>query len=525
MDKEKKAGIKKKIKQGLTYSATQRTIVILLLVGQLLFIGYMVVSLERYSIRLQIFFQLLAGLMCIYLINRSTKSEFKISWLALMVVFPLYGAVIYFFLSNQYMTRLIRKSYASKFESTKKWLVQDEMVDESLKRTDMDVYRYSHYMNSYAGYPIQQNSEVTYFKSGEEKHPVMLEELKKARHYIFIEMFILAQGSMWDEILEVLTEKVKQGVEVRLLYDGMGSSALLPRKYDKKLREIGIKALVFQPFTPFLSSIQNNRDHRKIIVIDGHTGFTGGDNFADEYVNRIVRFGYWKDTAVMIKGQAVWNLTMMFLQMWEVNHPTELVADYDKYKPDLHMRKKYESDGYVLPYGDSPLDNEDVGMLTYLSIINSAKDYCYISTPYLIPDEEMLSALCFAAKRGVDVRVIVPGIPDKWYVKVLGESYYKQLIEAGIRLYEYNGFNHAKMFVSDDIKATVGTINLDHRSFSLHFEDACFLYNMPAVMDVKADFENMFKNECRELTLDDCNNRKLYRRMCAGAIKIIEPML
>jgi cardiolipin synthase len=237
-----------------------------------------------------------------------------------------------------------------------------------------------------------------------------------------------------------------------------------------------------------------------------------------------VRFGYWKDTAVMIQGEAVWNLTMMFLQMWEVVNQ-EKPANYDSYRPYRHRVEKFTSDGYVLAYGDSPLDNEDVGALTYLHILNTAKDYCYISTPYLVLNEEMITALTFAAKRGVDVRIIVPGIPDKWYVKVMGMSYFDKLIEAGVRIYEYNGFNHAKMFVSDDCKAVVGTINLDYRSLYLHFEDACFLYKVPAVADIKADFENMFETSCREVTLMDCKNRPFYLRFIAYILKILEPML
>jgi cardiolipin synthase len=289
---------------------------------------------------------------------------------------------------------------------------------------------------------------------------------------------------------------------------------------------MGIKTVVFLPFVALLSSIQNNRDHRKIVVIDGHTGFTGGDNFADEYVNRIERFGYWKDTAVMLKGDAVWNLTMLFLQMWEVINPRQKPADYEIYRPHRHRLESFVGEeGYVLPYGDSPLDCEDVGELTYLHILNSATDYCYISTPYLILNEELSEALCFAAKRGVDVRIIVPGIPDKWYVKVMGMSYFDKLIESGVRIYEYNGFNHAKMFVSDDCRAVVGTINLDYRSLYLHFENGCYLYKSPAIADIKSDFLHMFESDCIEVTISDCRNRPLYLRIMAGLLKILEPLL
>ncbi len=535
MKEEKSKGkhsLIKLLRTAMAYIITQRTVVILLLIAQFVLIFFMVASLERYSTRLQLVFQLLATITAVYIINKQSKNEFKMSWMILLIAFPLFGVVIYFYLSNQYATRFIKKTYAKKVEETKEFLAQDREISRELKKDNGDVYRYSRYMNEYAGYPIHQNSEITYYRCGEDKLGPMIEELKKAKHYIFIEMFIVDQGIMLDEIIDVLKQKVSEGVEVRFIYDGLGSQNLLPFGYDKKLCEMGIQTRIFHPFVPFITSIQNNRDHRKIVVIDGHTGFTGGDNFADEYINEKERFGYWKDTSVMIKGEAVWNLTMMFLQMWGILDPIKpkdaqkKVSDsYDDYRPSKHSIGKIKSDGYVLPYGDSPLDNEDVGMLTYLDILNTATDYCYISSPYLVPGEGMLSAICFAAKRGVDVRIVVPGIPDKWYVKVVGESYYETLIEAGVRVYEYNGFNHAKMFVSDDIKAVVGTINLDHRSFSLHFEDACFFYKMPAVMDVKRDFENMFENECRELTIEECRKRPAIRKLTGVVLKTLEPLL
>lgn len=529
MGKDKKEKKKRKIirnlKHILMYIATQRTVVILLLAAQFVLICFMFFGLEQYSAKMQIIFQALATVTAVYIINRKYKSEFRIGWLLPLVAFPVFTVAIYFILSNQFGTRVVRKLYAKKCEETKPYLLQDEALLKSLKEEDPDVYRYACYMKDYAGYPIQTNSQATYFRSGEEKFEVLKDELKKAKHYIFIEMFIVDQGSMLDEILEILKAKAAEGVEVRFIYDGMGSQHLLPYNYHKKLTEMGIRTKVYQPFVAMLSSIQNNRDHRKIIVIDGHTGFTGGDNFADEYVNRIVRFGYWKDTSVMIKGDAVWNLTMLFLQMWEVINPMDKPADYEIYRPHLHRVESFASDGYVLAYGDSPLDNEDVGELTYLHILNTAKDYCYITTPYLILNEELSTALCYAAKRGVDVRIITPGIPDKWYVRVLGMSYYDELIAAGVKIYEYDGFIHAKMFVSDDTKAVVGTINLDYRSLYLHFENACFMYKNRAVMDVKSDFVYMFGNKCREITMEDCKKRPWHLRITAYLLKILEPLL
>lgn len=513
------------LKLVLSFILSQRTVVILLLVAQIFLLLIMVTSLENYSGRMAIIFQSLAAVAAIYILNSRTKAEFKIGWLVPMVMFPVFTVALYFYLNNQYAARYTRATYAAKAESTSEHLAQDNEILTELKERDEQVYRYACYMKDYAGFPVQKNSSVKYFRCGEDKFEVLKAELRKARHYIFIEMFIIDRGSMWDELLEILLQKADEGVDVRLIYDGMGSQNILPFNYHKHLTEQGVKTRVFQPFVPLLSSIQNNRDHRKIVVIDGFTGFTGGDNFADEYVNRKERFGYWKDTSLMIKGDAVWNLTMMFLQMWEVIAREPDGNNYEKYLPDIYSSEEYISDGFVLAYGDSPLDDEDVGLISYINIVNTAVDYCYISTPYLILNEEMLSSLCFAAKRGVDVRIIVPGIPDKPTVKIMGESFFPRLILAGVRIYEYNGFNHAKMFVSDDKKAIVGTINLDYRSLYLHFENAVFMYDMPAVADVRADFDRILVQDCREVTIDDCKHRPRRRKLAAALLKVLEPML
>lgn len=527
MEKEEKGKkrpkISKRIKQTLVFICTQRTIVILLLAAQIALIGFMFFGLERYSAKMQIIFQALAAITAVYIINKNTKSEFKIGWLVPLVAFPVFTVAIYFFLNNQFSMRVIRNMYAKKCSDTRRYLLPDRETAKRLKERDEEVSRYAEYMANYGGYPVHTNTEVTYFPSGEQKFEVLKQELMKATSFIFIEMFIVDQGELLDEIVDILKQKADRGVDVRFIYDGMGSQHLLPFNFNKKLTEMGIKTAIYQPFVPMLSSIQNNRDHRKIVVIDGNTAFTGGDNFADEYINRITRFGYWKDTAVMLKGDAVWNLTMMFLQMWEVINPTQKIADYELYRPTANFVQN--SEGYVLPYGDSPLDDEDVGKITYMNILYTARDYCYISTPYLILSEEMVTALCYASKRGVDVRIIVPGIPDKWYVKEMGISYFEQLIDSNVRIYEYDGFNHAKMFVSDDIKAVVGTINLDYRSLYLHFENGCFMYNVDAVADVKKDFLNMFENQCREVTKEDCLARPLKKRFLSALLKLLEPLL
>ncbi len=316
--------------------------------------------------------------------------------------------------------------------------------------------------------------------------PAMLEALEASEHFIFMEYFILDKGTMFDTVIEVLERKVKEGVEVRLIYDDMGCITTMPAHFYRSLQAKGIKCAAFNPFRPMLSIIMNNRDHRKIFVVDGKVAFTGGINIADEYINKTERFGYWKDTGIRLEGEAVWSFTCMFLEMW--NYIVRSSEDLRKFKPDTVPDQPFESDGFVQPYGDTPLDKENTGENVYMNIISKAKKYVYIFTPYLIIDNEIATALTLAAKRGVDVRIVTPHIPDKKTAFMLTQSYYEQLMGGGVKIYEFTpGFIHAKCFVCDDRVATVGTVNLDYRSLYLHFECGVFLYRTSSVMDVKQD--------------------------------------
>lgn len=328
---------------------------------------------------------------------------------------------------------------------------------------------------------------------------------------------------MWNSILEILEEKVKQGVEVRLIYDDMGCMFTLPYQYDKKLREKGINACVFNPFAPVLNSGFNNRDHRKICVIDGYIGFNGGINLADEYINEYEKYGHWKDTAVILEGDAVWNLTVMFLSVWNYIHGT--TEDYEKYRPNVYQKEKFSADGYIQPYMDSPLDDETVGENVYFNLINNAKDYVYITTPYLIIDNEMMTALSTAAKSGIDVRIITPYVPDKWYVHAVTRAHYEALTENGVKIYEYTpGFIHAKTFVVDDSYSVVGTINLDYRSLYLHFECGTWMYQTDCVMQMKEDFLKTLE-VCQPVTLEDCRRVKWYRKIGRSILRIFAPLM
>lgn len=512
---------KKKPKKLINIIFSQKTTIILLLALQLIFIFIIFQSFAVHYAYLHIVFSTVAIVLAIYILNSSENPAYKLAWIVPLVIVPIFTVVLYILLKNQFSTRKVRNLYAKKSANTRPFLKTNNQIMSYLHESEPDFYKLANYVDKSGGYPVCGNTEVTYFPLGEDKYKAMLEELQKAQEFIFMEYFIIDDGEMWREIVKILLEKAKAGVEVRLLYDGMGSQFTLPFRYKKKLTEQGVKCLVFNPFRPMLSTIQNNRDHRKILVIDGNVAFNGGVNIADEYINRKERFGHWKDTAVMLKGDGVWNFTMMFLQMWEVISGDK--TEYNMYRPTV---KNVVNNGYVIPYGDSPLDDENVGELVYMDMINNAKDYIYISTPYLIPDNEMLTALGYAAKSGVDVRIITPEIPDKWYVSVITRSFYRDLETLGVKVYEYKGgFNHAKMFLSDDKSAVVGTINLDYRSLYLHFECATYMYKTSCIKDIKADFDDMFENHCHRITHDDINNRSFWSRFMSVILRTIAPLL
>jgi len=386
-----------------------------------------------------------------------------------------------------------------------------------------------HYLQEYAGFPVYKRTQTTYFNSGESFFARALEELEKAETYIFLEFFILREGKMLNPILDILTKKARQGLDVRVIYDDLGCFMSLPPAFNNTLESRGIKCMVFNPFKPILSSHQNNRDHRKIVSIDGKTAFTGSMNLADEYINARERFGHWKDAAIMLHGDAAWSLTLIFLHMWNLERSEREQDDAASFYPwkeadGTIAACPVASDGYVQPYADSPLDKENVGEHVYIQIINNAKKYVYINTPYLVVDDNLLSALTLAAKSGVDVRIITPYRWDKKIVAIVSRSYYRQLIQAGVRVYEYSaGFNHSKTFVSDDRAATVGTTNLDFRSLYLHFECGVWMYNTQSVAGVKEDFLTILPG-CKEITLKDCS-RNAAQRVVQDVLRIFAPLM
>ena len=495
--------------------------VILILIQLLVFLG-IPYYLKEYATFIYSAMSVMEIVVLVYIINTEGNPAFKMTWMLCVMALPVIGTVFYIYVHLQLETRFVQNRLAALRMETEPYMDQDEKVTEALWASKSANAQLSYYLSHQLGFPTYRNTEVEYFPVGEDKFASMIKELEKGEKFIFMEYFIVEEGIMWDTILEILKRKVNEGVEVRFMYDGMCAFDLLPYSYPKKLQKFGIKCKMSNKIRPFVSTIQNNRDHRKICVIDGQTGYVGGVNLADEYINEKERFGHWKDTAVLLRGDAVQSLTMIFLQMWDVD--MRGVEPYGKY-----LTKKAESLndrlGYVIPYADSPFDHENVGEEVYFHILNHAKKYVHIMTPYLILDNEMLTTLIRAAKSGIEVIIIMPHIPDKWYAFAVAKTYYKELIEGGVQIYEYTpGFVHAKVFVSDDDTATVGSINLDFRSLYLHFENGVFIYDNPEVQKVEEDFQNTLA-KCHKVTVTEVRNRGVLMKVAGQVLRLVAPLM
>ncbi len=501
------------------------TILVLLLFIQvmILFGGFMI--LDRQILVFNYMCGFLAVIILMYLLNVRQNSSFKLMWIIFILAVPVAGVTFYIYTRLQPGTRFISRRVRELVEEERPFLLPDRAMMEKVYDTSKPEAGLFRYIHDKGKYPAYGNASIKYFPLGEDKFKEMIYQLERARDFIFLEYFIVERGHMWNTILDILVRKAREGVEVRFMYDGTCTLSLLPKNYNRRMEALGIKCKIFSPMMPFLATHQNNRDHRKILVIDGHTAFTGGVNLADEYINEKVRFGHWKDTAIMVKGKAVNNFTLMFLQMWNIEEKRK--ENYGRYmytgeeRYDASMR----NGGYVVPYGDSPFDGENVGENVYLDILNTANEYVHIMTPYLILDEELLNAITFAAQRGVDVKIILPHIPDKKYAYWLARTHYKELITEGVRLYEYTpGFIHAKVFTSDDEKAVVGTINLDFRSLYLHFECAAYIWKNPVIGDIENDFQ-MTLEKCQKVTMENCNQYNIIYRIIGRALRLIAPLM
>ena len=433
------------------------------------------------------------AVMVLYLLNSKMDNSAKITWMVVIALFPVVGVPLFFYVKSNFGHNILRKRLLELEDVLRTQLPQNESVVRKLEASEPGAASLATYLYGRGGgFPVYENTAMTYFPSGEAKFEELLRQLETAEKYIFVEYFIIDEGLFWGRVLEVLARKAAAGVDVRVMYDGTCEFSTLPRDYPKRLEKLGIRCKVFSPVMPFVSTHYNYRDHRKILVIDGRVGFTGGVNLADEYINHVEKYGRWKDAAIMLKGEGVRSLTALFLQQWSILREPELEQFLNEPIPVPENAK-----GFVTPYGDCPLDGERVGEMVYIDLLNRAQKYVHIMTPYLILDGEMELALRFAAERGVDVHLILPGVPDKKFAYSLAKTHYAALLKSGVKISEWTpGFVHAKVFVVDGKEAVVGTINLDYRSLYHHFENAVWMVDTACIPDIERDFQTTLE-QCR----------------------------
>ncbi|MBE6809784.1 MAG: cardiolipin synthase [Ruminococcaceae bacterium] len=489
------------------------------LIVQILFVVIMMMGLSEHYFFINTLCTILAVIMVFYITNSSGKSSYKILWIIFILAVPIFGVLAYMLLGGGRVLPHIKKRM---YKCEKKYiekLPKNDSAHETLRYSDGLHSRQADYLRLESGYPLYKNSSCEFLAPGEVFLPRFLEELHKAQKYIYIEFFIIAEGKMWSAVCDILEKKVREGVEVKVLFDDFGSIKRQNKTFIKRLRKKGIEIAVFNKIRPSMDIFMNNRNHRKIVVIDGKVAITGGLNIADEYINELERFGYWMDCAAIIKGDAVKSFLAMFCSTWEFT--TGKNIDYTAHISEEKVLEK----GFLLPYADGPLDDKNPAEGIYMQILNSAHRYVYIATPYLIIDNSMKECLRLAAKSGIDVRIITPHIPDKWYVHPVTQYNYYDLLEAGVRIYEYTpGFIHSKFFVSDDSVATVGTVNMDYRSFIMHFECGVWMCDNQTVLDIKEHFNSLLL-QCEEITLKKMKKSSVFVRLKRAILHLFAPFM
>ncbi|MDD4089092.1 MAG: cardiolipin synthase [Tissierellia bacterium] len=506
----------------ISFLLSRVTLVTLALLAQIITLALMVWRFSNYFLVFDIIFMLISVMVVLYILNRKSDPTYKIAWIIPIMLFPVFGGLFYLMFGGTGLSGKMKDKMHTIIDKMKECLYQHPVTLNNLRKENTIAFNQAKYIEQYSSCPVYDNSATKFLPSGEEFFKCLIEELKKGEKYIFIEFFIIEEGIMWNTILDILKEKARQGLDVRVVYDDFGCVTRLSHNYNKILEGFGIKCSVFNPYVPIFSFRLNNRNHRKIVVIDGKTAYTGGVNLADEYINAVERFGHWRDSCIEIKGDAVWSFTVMFLSMWGYLRNND--ENYQNFRPEDYDISE-ECHGYVQPFDDSPLDNEHVSETVYLNLINQAEKYIYIETPYLIIDNKMMVALTTASKRGVDVRILTPCIPDKWYAFAVTQSNYEELMEAGVSVYQYTpGFNHGKTFVVDDEYAVVGTINLDFRSLYLHFECGVWMYNTDSVRQVKESTLKALKIS-RKVEMRDIKNTPRIKKMGRAVLRIFAPLM
>jgi len=502
-------------------------VIAILLILQVMLLGVIFVLLAGYVHYIYLINLFVSLFIVVYIVNRQEAPEFKIAWLAFMCLLPIFGIGYYLFIElSPKQKKIVANSHKIAGESA--YLLGEN--PKILENLDAFVPRYLgliNFLQRKGPYPVYECSGVTYYNDGEKAFEAVKTALRNAKSYIFMEYFVVSPGKLLDEVVEILRERAAAGVEIRLMYDGLCHAKTLSYHFPKQMEEYGIKVHVFEPFSPFLSSDQNYRDHRKITVVDGEIAFTGGFNLADEYANFTHPFGHWKDIAVGITGEAVKTYAVLFLQNWHLDGLKEKDV-WENFIPKTTLASQENSNtchGFVVPYGDSPNVNNEIGETVYIDILNQAKEYVWIMTPYMILGSDILKAINYATGRGVDIKIIIPHIPDKKIPFAIAKSYYGELIQSGIKVYEYTpGFVHAKLFVSDDIVATVGSYNLDYRSFYLNYEVGALLVNCPAIKEIRQDYTNTLK-ACHEISMADYKALPFSTRILGKILRLFGPLM
>ncbi len=496
---------------------------------QLAWLFFIVFALSAYYLPIAFAFNMVSLAAVLYIINRAGNPQVKLAWIVPILVFPLFGGIIFMISGGKGPKKKLRLALDESRKLVDPYMKSNIPYDLSdpalplMAEMDRAVAGQCHYLHE-QGYTAYRHTEAVYYSDCRAGWKRMLEDLAGAERFIFMEYFILSPGEMWDPVLEILKQKAAAGVDVRLMYDDVGSINYLPRKYHREIESYGIKCVKFNPYRPVYAVVMNHRDHRKIMVIDGHIGYTGGMNFADEYIGAEIRFGEWRDNTLRMRGEAVRSMTLLFLEMWNAVRPTDTADGIAAFMPRPEDVADVTCHGLIQPYGDSPIDSEILAENVYLNLINQATDYVYIYTPYVVIDYEMTRALSLAARRGVDVRLIAPAIPDKKTVYELTQSHFPELIDNGVKVYMFTpGFIHSKVFLTDDRLAVVGSINLDYRSLALHFENACLFVDHPILEAVKADFEETLPR-CELVEVKKRRFNMLYE-LYLGLLRLFAPLL
>ena len=516
MRTEKKSSIKN--------SATRLILIGLLVLIQTGWMIFLMMKLNTYSTAITLLLTFIAMFIALKIFGTHVNAAQKMPWLIVITAVPFFGICIYLLFGRSIVTKGVRRSFNNIETNVLTLLKQDNGIIDDIASKDKGVANQCRYISNTARYPVYSNTDVKYYPTTDVSFEAQLVELEKAEHFIFMEYHAIEDAESFARLKHILENKAQSGVEVRIFYDDLGSIFFLNKEFIKQMRQKGIQCRVFNPLKVIVNMFMNNRDHRKITVIDGKVGFTGGYNLADEYFNITHPYGYWKDTGIKLQGDAVKSLTASFLTMW--NAIEHIDNDYNKYLDATDgTYKAVMKDCYVQPYSDNPLGQDRIGEDVYLNILKNAKDYVYITTPYLIITDEMERELRLAVKRGVDVRIVTPGIPDKKLVYRITRSYYEPLCSAGVRIYEYTpGFCHAKQWVCDDEVSVVGTINMDYRSLYLHFENAVFIYNKATALSVKQDMLNNFEAG-HEVTADYAKDVIKPLRLGVCMLRMISPLL